>query len=58
MIEYQKDFQICKDKKNSQAYRDCSEYLEPTMPDDEEYMKYYTFWRQVAMFPEDTYEEE
>lgn len=37
-----------RDELNSQAYNDVCESKSPTLPDDEEYMKCYTFWRGVA----------
>ena len=44
------------DQKNSQAYQDCLDCKEPTMPDDPIYMKKYRGWRNLAQFPGDDYE--
>ena len=36
---------------NRQAYMDVLDCEEPSMPDNEEYMKYYKFWRPFQKFP-------
>ena len=41
------------DEKNAQAYEDCALHLPPSLPNDEEYMRLYRFWRGIAKFPED-----
>ena len=46
------------DQKNSQAYQDCLDCKEPTMPDDPIYMAKYRGWRNLAKFPGDDYEVE
>ncbi len=48
---------MTKDEKNSLAYDDCSEFKEPSMPWDEEYMNCYRFWRGVANYQEDYIDE-
>lgn len=44
---------MTKEQKNSQAYDDCSQYLEPSMPHDTEYMDCYRYWRAIARYPGD-----
>lgn len=48
---------MTRDQKNSKAYDDCSEYAEPSMPWDAEYMECYRFWRAIAKFPGDDFED-
>lgn len=48
---------MTKDEKNSLAYQDCLDCQEPSMPDDKEYMESYVYWRAIAKFPEDQWDE-
>jgi hypothetical protein len=41
------------EQKNSQAYQDCANYAEPSIPNDEVYMERYRYWRAIARYPED-----
>lgn len=44
------------DDLNHQAYNDVLDCLPPSMPDNENYMKYYDFWRPLQKFPDEDYE--
>ena len=44
---------MTRDQKNSMAYDDIVEMNNPSMPEDEEYMSCYYFWRGLAKWPGD-----